>query len=130
MKAARATAIGVPSEVIKFFDGIEKHTPSEGNVLVKVALRPINPADLLFMEGENSLGVSCITNRISGRYSVAPGATPYAVGFEGVGSIESLGSGVTSLSVGERVSFMTLGSWAEYISIPAASCTVLPDDIR
>lgn len=72
-------------------------TPSEGQLLIKVAASTINPADRLFIEG---------------KYFRRP--LPAVCGMEGTGTVvEAKGEALQSW-VGKRVTFISsLGSWAE-----------------
>eukprot|EP00199_Chlamydomonas_sp_CCMP681_P002578 CAMPEP_0119102240 /NCGR_PEP_ID=MMETSP1180-20130426/1051_1 /TAXON_ID=3052 ORGANISM="Chlamydomonas cf sp, Strain CCMP681" /NCGR_SAMPLE_ID=MMETSP1180 /ASSEMBLY_ACC=CAM_ASM_000741 /LENGTH=339 /DNA_ID=CAMNT_0007086489 /DNA_START=69 /DNA_END=1088 /DNA_ORIENTATION=- len=97
-------------------------SPGPGEALVALKLRPINPADVF----------SCM-----GVYpAFQPKSMPCTPGMEGVGVVSALGAGVTSPSVGTRVTAMDWpcvgggnGLWQEYITIPANMLTVVPDDI-
>lgn len=63
----------------------------------------------------------------SGQY---PTELPAVLGREGVGVVETLGDGVTSLKVGDRVAYSShLGSYAEANVVPADRLVPLPDDI-
>ncbi|MEL6598199.1 MAG: zinc-binding dehydrogenase [Pseudomonadota bacterium] len=76
-------------------------TPGDGQVLIKVGLAGVNPSDLHFIKGEYG----------QPRVKDAP------AGFEGVGEVVA---GETPFK-GMRVSFATLGTWAEYVLADAAS---------
>lgn len=53
---------------------------------------------------------------------------PAIIGMEGAGVVEALGDGVDSFAVGDRVSYcMTMGSFAEWRTIPAGRLIHLPD---
>ncbi|XP_050213939.1 enoyl-[acyl-carrier-protein] reductase, mitochondrial [Mercurialis annua] len=73
----------------------------ENDVCVKMLAAPINPSDI---------------NRIEGVYPVKP-SVPAVGGYEGVGEVHSVGSGVTDLSPGDWVipSPPTFGTWQTYI---------------
>ncbi|MFO1218296.1 MAG: alcohol dehydrogenase catalytic domain-containing protein [Burkholderiaceae bacterium] len=91
-------------------------SPGPGQVLVKVAMSPVNPSDLLFVQG---------------RYGLprVPGAV---AGFEGTGIVVAGGDAATSALVGQRVSFLAgaSGAWAEYALTDAASCAASADELR
>lgn len=76
-------------------------SPQAGEVLVKIAAAPINPSDLMFLEGQ---------------YGVRP-ELPHNAGFEGSGVVVAAGPGVYGQAlVGRRVA-LTIGAggtWAEY----------------
>ncbi|KAF3455084.1 hypothetical protein FNV43_RR05532 [Rhamnella rubrinervis] len=73
----------------------------ENDVCVKMLAAPINPSDI---------------NRIEGVYPVRP-QLPAVGGYEGVGEVHSVGSGVKGLSPGDWVipSPPSFGTWQTYI---------------
>jgi NADPH2:quinone reductase len=55
---------------------------------------------------------------------------PYVLGNEGAGVVESIGAGVTNVSVGDRVAYaMVIGSYAEYAAVPAERLVRVPDGV-
>jgi len=59
-------------------------------------------------------------------------ALPFVPGREGVGVIEAVGSDVTALAPGMRVGYPdspNLGSYAEYVTVPARLCVEVPDGV-
>ncbi|XP_024535476.1 enoyl-[acyl-carrier-protein] reductase, mitochondrial-like [Selaginella moellendorffii] len=90
--------------------------PGRGQVLLKVLCRPVNPSDVLCIQG---------------RYSGVPKEFPFVPGLEGMGEIRELGDGVTGFSRGQRVFhiFPGAGSWQEYALVPAADIIPIPDVI-
>ena len=57
-------------------------------------------------------------------------ALPFVPGFEGVGEIARLGTGVSGLAVGQRVlPIGASGLWQEYLVRPAEWCFAVPDDL-
>jgi trans-2-enoyl-CoA reductase len=82
----------------------EAPVPGPGEVVVRVLARPINPADLLILEG---------------RHLFRP-QPPAPVGIEGVGVIEA---------TGERVAIPWGGTWSERIAVPASDLLLLPDEV-
>ncbi|HZS48609.1 MAG TPA: zinc-dependent alcohol dehydrogenase family protein [Blastocatellia bacterium] len=114
MKSIRFHQFGEPAEVLKIED-VRKPEPGNGEVLLKMLARPINPSDLL---------------TIQGLYGALP-QLPATPGFEGVGIIETLGSGVEGFSVGQRVIPLgTPGTWQEYMIVRAKSMLPVPDPIN
>ncbi|KAH8959048.1 hypothetical protein BDL97_06G060800 [Sphagnum fallax] len=93
-----------------------------GQVVVRIILRPLNPTDLLSYRFE--------------RYAHAkPGSfTPES---EGVGIVNDVGEGVTTVVKGQRVvPFLGLeylrkgeGTWQDYVSVRAELVWVVPDSI-
>jgi NADPH2:quinone reductase len=67
---------------------------------------------------------------IRGDYQIRPDL-PFIPGSSLSGTVESIGAGVTGLSVGDRVAAFTLqGGMAEQIVLPADSCARLPESIN
>jgi NADPH:quinone reductase-like Zn-dependent oxidoreductase len=113
MRSLRFASFGDPLEVLQVED-LASPEPEPGEVRVRVAVRPINPSDLLTVRG------------LYGRKPALP-ATP---GYEGVGRIEAIGPGVTRWSVGQRVIPMgPAGTWQEQIVHPAAQLISVPDEV-
>lgn len=87
--------------------------PGPGQVLVRVAAAPINPADLMFVRGQ---------------YGVKK-PLPAVPGFEGSGTVVAAGSLAGRLLVGRRVGCVPDpsmdGTWAEYTVVPLVQCLPL-----
>ena len=111
MRAAVFEAAGKPEEVLELRT-VPVPTPGPGEVLVKVEARPIQPADFMF---------------IGGRYRIRP-QCPQIAGLEGLGAVIASGAG-SSLGSPSRVVFRYPGSWAEYATVPADRCYVVPDGV-
>ncbi len=90
--------------------------PGPGQVLVKVALSPINPSDLLY---------------IAGTYG-QPRARGTPAGFEGTGVVVAAGDPRAAALNARRVSFLASasGAWADYALADAASCVAVDDELR
>jgi len=90
--------------------------PAAGQLLVEVALSPVNPSDLLYVAGHYGQPRQC-------------GA---AAGFEGTGVVVAAGDPETAALVGRRVSFLASasGAWAEYALTDPASCVPVADALR
>ena len=83
-----------------------------GDVRIAVAAAGINFADLMAR---------------SGMYPDAP-KPPSVIGYEVAGEVESVGSGVDSVAVGDRVIAGTrFGGYAELVAVPASSVIALPE---
>ena len=110
MKVVQFARYGVPHEVCDWVEVENPGAPEADEVVVAVEAAPINPADLLIIEG---------------RY---PGPTelPAPLGIEGVGRVLAAGSGVTDLAAGDRVMSLARANWAERITIKAAQAIKLP----
>lgn len=105
MKAVICERWGDPEEVLQVRDVPEPGEPKPGEVRVRMLLSPINPSDLLMIEG---------------RYGRQP-ALPCTPGFEGVGIVEA-GRGLLARRVlGRRVAVLNgvTGNWQEQVVIPA-----------
>jgi len=99
-------------------------TPGAGEVLVKIQLRPVNPADgFVFM-------------------TVYPGFAPPKentnpiAGLEGMGIVEAVGEKVTKFTVGQRVvgaPFPSVqfgnGTWQQFLVAPEDSLVAVPDSV-
>ena len=103
MKYIELTAFGKPWEVCKTINGNDLAKPDPGYVTLEINAAPINPAELLIMEG---------------KYATQP-ALPVKLGIEGVGTILELGDGVEDLNIGDRVLSLGRTNWAEKIQAPA-----------
>jgi len=83
------------------------------DVLVKLEASGINFIDVYFR---------------SGHYK--PPHFPFVLGSEGAGVVESIGSDVTNVAVGDRVAYaMIPGAYAEYAAVPAARLVHVPDGV-
>jgi NADPH:quinone reductase-like Zn-dependent oxidoreductase len=94
----------------------ERPNPPVGPGEVGVAVRAagINFADLMARAGV---------------YPDAP-SPPCVIGYEVAGEVESVGDGVDSVAVGDRVVAATrFGGYAERVSVPASQAFPLPDDV-
>jgi NADPH:quinone reductase-like Zn-dependent oxidoreductase len=112
MLAVQIRRIGTPHEALTVTE-LPLPEPQAGEVRIRVQARPINPSDIMF---------------IRGMYGIRP-HPPSGVGFEAMGTVESLGEGVEGISVGQRVSFTALGTWQEYVCVHAKTLIPLPDSI-
>jgi NADPH2:quinone reductase len=94
---------------------LRDHDPGsagEGQVRVALAAAGVNFID---------------TYQRSGLY---PRPTPFVLGLEGAGTIETVGSGVQGLRSGQRVAWASApGSYATHVLVPAASLVPIPDAV-
>lgn len=89
-------------------------SPEPKEVLVKMVISLVNPADI---------------NRLEGTYAkpLEPGTAP---GLDGVGAVEEIGEDVENLKVGDRViAPRVVGKWSTYLLIPEEECIVIPDEV-
>src|SRR6266404_4821869 len=114
MRAIHLTAYGNPAENLKVVEVPEPNAPSTGEALVHMEYAPIAYSDLLLAEGV---------------YLLRP-KLPSVIGGEGVGIVEAIGPGVTSVKVGDRVTipFGTF-TWSEKVVAPAQRLFVVPTSI-
>jgi len=111
MRAAVFETAGKPEDVLQLRT-VPVPTPGPGEVLVKIEARPIQPADFMF---------------IGGRYRIKP-QYPQIAGLEGFGAVIASGAGA-SIGSPSRVVFRYPGSWAEYATVPADRCYVVPEGV-
>ncbi len=106
-KVVRLHTLGGP-EVLQIED-IDVGEPGVGEVRIRVEAVGLNRAEAMYR---------------AGHYPVQP-QLPSLIGYEGVGTIETLGPGTEGFSVGERVCVLPMisqgqyGIWAEQAIVPA-----------
>ncbi|WP_433621667.1 zinc-binding dehydrogenase [Nocardia sp. CA-120079] len=113
MRAVVIESFGEPKDVLTT---AERPTPEPGagQVRIELILAPIHNHDLA---------------TIRGVYGYKP-SLPAIPGTEAVGRIDALGSDVTGLEVGQRVSISGIHNvWAEYFLAKATQVVPLPDSI-
>ncbi|MBB3057124.1 NAD(P)H-quinone oxidoreductase [Mucilaginibacter gotjawali] len=113
MKAIVITQPGAP-EVLQIE---ERPTPAclPDEVLVKVAAAGVNRPDV---------------SQRKGHYPPPPGASPDIPGLEIAGTIIETGANVTRWKVGDKVcALVTGGGYAEYCSVPAGQCLLIPGNL-
>ncbi|GAA2058445.1 NAD(P)H-quinone oxidoreductase [Williamsia deligens] len=92
----------------------DKPTPGPGEVLIAVAAAGINRADLMQRQG---------------LYPPPPGASEI-LGLEVSGTVEQVGDGVESFTVGDEVcALLAGGGYAEYVAVPAVQVLPVPDGV-
>ncbi|MFJ7755760.1 zinc-dependent alcohol dehydrogenase family protein [Peribacillus muralis] len=105
---------GSPQSVLKV-ERKKVQPPLEGEILVRMTTRPINPSDLLPIRGAYS-------HRIP---------LPAIPGYEGVGIVEEVGPSVSKNLIGKRVlPLRGEGTWQEYVRASADIAIVIPDSIE
>jgi len=106
------SAYGGP-EVLKLIEE-DLPEPSAGQVRLKVLATGVAFADVLMRYG---------------MYPHMP-ALPFSPGYDVVGVIDKLGSGVTNFVPGDRVTAMTMiGGYAQYLCIPASELIRVPEGV-
>jgi NADPH:quinone reductase-like Zn-dependent oxidoreductase len=99
---------GNPEEVL-FLKESAIPEPKPQEVLIKVTARNINPSDIMF---------------IRGMYGITP-KLPSSAGFEACGVVEKADES-GKVPAGTRVMFTAIGTWKEYICVPAALVIPVP----
>src|SRR5690606_26263107 len=93
---------------------LETPTPQAGEVLIKVDAAGVNNADLL--------------QRVGG-YNVPEGASDIP-GLEVAGRVVTLGEGVTTWNVNDKVcALLAGGGYAEYVAVDARQVVPIPDQL-
>ena len=94
---------------------IDRPAPSESEVLIQVKAAGVNFAEL---------------EMIRGKYP-APRPLPFTMGFEASGLVAELGSGVTNVKVGDRItSIVSSGGYADYATAEARMAIPIPDGVN
>lgn len=105
---------GRPQDVIHT-EPYEVEPPRSGELLVRMAMRPINLSDLLPVKG-------VYAHRIT---------LPAVPGYEGIGIVEEVGASVSSQWIGRRVlPLRGEGTWQQYARVPAEWAVAVPDSIE
>ncbi len=110
MKAIRFNEYG-PAEVLRY-ELVDDPAPHVGEVLIRVFATSVNPIDWKL--------------RLGSRKSESPIDLPYIPGRDLAGEVLRLGSGVTGLSVGDRVMGLANHTYAELCVAPADDLTGIP----
>jgi NADPH:quinone reductase-like Zn-dependent oxidoreductase len=142
MKSTRLSNFTQDAGDIEIIDSA-KPEPGPGQVCVRMLLSPVNPSDLNFVHGTYYAALQrIIWNQDarpdgqvfydSGHNTPCP-VPPYALGGEGMGIVESVGSGFFARRLaGKRVAIAAPppnGAWKEYVVVDAVKAVSLPDTI-
>jgi NADPH:quinone reductase-like Zn-dependent oxidoreductase len=111
MKQMQFSRFGDPADVAEIIEVEDPGPPGPGRVNVRVLASPINPADLLNMEG---------------RYGAEKPKLPQTQGAEGVGRVVAVGDGVENVKVGDLVTPPARGLWREMVQGSAKGLVALP----
>jgi NADPH:quinone reductase len=110
MRAVRVHEYGGP-EVLAL-EEIAVPEPAAGEARVKIEASGLNYIDIYQRAGSYPL------------------QTPFTLGMEGAGVVDSVGAGVTEVKIGDRVAYaMTPGSYAEFAIVSAWKLAPLPQNI-
>jgi NADPH:quinone reductase-like Zn-dependent oxidoreductase len=108
---AQVSSFGAPDKVIALVEQPDPGEPGPGEVLIDSEFAPINPADVLNLEG---------------RYGAEPPKLPMNPGAEGVGRVAAIGAGVLHVKPGDRVLLPGPGTWRERSKVAAKMVFPLP----
>lgn len=111
MLIAQVSSFGAPDKVIALVEQPDPGEPGPGEVLIDSEFAPINPADVLNLEG---------------RYGAEPPKLPMNPGAEGVGRVAAIGAGVLHVKPGDRVLLPGPGTWRERSKVAAKMVFPLP----
>jgi NADPH:quinone reductase-like Zn-dependent oxidoreductase len=100
---------GLPENVLKLEEAPTPQ-PKPHEVRIKVTARNINPSDIMFVRG---------------MYGIQP-KLPSSAGFEAVGVVD-LSDEHFTYKVGTRVIFTAIGTWKEYVCVPAQMAVPVPE---
>src|ERR1700689_5260374 len=107
MKAIQVLKTGGP-EILEC-RAVPGPVPQAGQALVRVHASGVNFVDVYFREGKYKATL------------------PFIPGGEGSGHVEALGAGVTDLSVGDAVAWLSsVGSYAEKVVVPVDRLVSVP----
>ncbi|MBL1420706.1 MAG: NAD(P)-dependent alcohol dehydrogenase [Alphaproteobacteria bacterium] len=109
MQAITYQNYGAP-HVLKLTE-LQKPTPTDNQLLIKVATTCVTAADLMMRTGKPYIG------RL---YTGLTKPKRQTLGFEFAGQVEAIGKTVTNFKVGDKVfgGMPALGAYAQYITIP------------
>ena len=116
MRATEYAEYDTPAEVVTCLEVDDPGPPGPAEALLEIVASPINPSDLL---------------RIQGAYGTSPGSLPARAGSQGLGRVVETGPDVDNVAAGDlvpvHVFFTGGGTWAERLKCPAAVLTPLPE---
>lgn len=110
MKVVEFARFGTPHQVCACVDAAEAGAPAEDEVVIEVEAFPINPVDLLTIEGT---------------YATRP-ELPATPGSESVGRVTEVGAAVAGLAPGDRVINLGRNNWAQRLKVKAATVLKVP----
>ncbi|TVY03021.1 zinc-dependent alcohol dehydrogenase family protein [Cohnella terricola] len=113
-QAIKYYRFGNPLDVLSV-ENVPRGSPGQGEVMVRMTARPINPSDLIPIRG-------AYAHRIS---------LPSVPGYEGVGIVVDAGPGVSREWIGRRVlPLRGEGTWQEYVISPAKWLVRVPSSLE
>jgi trans-2-enoyl-CoA reductase len=113
MKIAQFSAFGKPDEVVRCVDVDDVDAPAADEAVIEVLASPINPSDLLTIEG-------C--------YAVRP-AFPARLGTECLGRVIARGRDVRDLAEGDLVIPLDRENWVQRKKVKAVQLVKVPSNV-
>ena len=113
MKIAQFASVGQPDQVIDCIDANDLGDPKENEVLIDILAFPINPADVLILEGKYGV-----------EYKL-----PSRLGAESVGKVNKIGKNVQGFNVGDIVLPLDRENWVQQKMVLASNLILLPKNI-
>ncbi|HEX5091841.1 MAG TPA: zinc-dependent alcohol dehydrogenase family protein [Burkholderiales bacterium] len=114
MLAAQVKAFGRPEDAVEVVELPDPGEPGAEEVTVDAEFAPINPADVLNLEG---------------KYGATQPPLPMIPGAEGVGRVAKVGSAVRHVKPGDRVLLPGPGCWRERFKAPGRAVFALPEGV-
>jgi NADPH:quinone reductase-like Zn-dependent oxidoreductase len=114
MRVAQLARFGQPDQAIELIELPDPGEPGPDEVIVDTEFVPINPADVLNLEG---------------KYGAEPPQLPMIPGAEGVGRVTRCGAAVSHVKHGDRVLLPGTGTWRERFKAPAKAVFALPEGV-
>ncbi len=111
MLVVQVSRFGRPETAVELVEQPDPGEPAPDEVVVDAEFAPINPADVLNLEG---------------KYGATPPKLPMIPGAEGVGRVTKVGSAVSHVKPGDRVLLPGPGCWRERFKAPGKAVFALP----
>ena len=132
MEAIRIHEYGGPD--VMRLEELPTPVPGSGEALVRIYAASVNFLDVQKRRGE-LVGQAFYHRQSNTRPQVPPGVRahigdelPAFLGSQGVGIVEGVGTGVTNVKAGDRVSFWG-NSYATHAALPAARLIRIPEEV-
>jgi NADPH2:quinone reductase len=109
MRALQQTSLDGPQDLRMITDA-PVPVPDAGEILIRVTAAGVNFADI---------------SQAHGRFLGGP-QPPYLAGFEAAGEVVSVGEGTNGVGIGDRVTGIGYGAFAEYMLLAAAAVVPVP----
>jgi NADPH:quinone reductase-like Zn-dependent oxidoreductase len=114
MKAVRIHEYGGP-DVLKYETEVPDPVPGADNILIEAVATSVNPIDWKVRSGA--------------RQKDFPLVMPAILGKDVSGVVRAVGSNIRSFKPGDRVLAMAEATYAQFVSVPGAQVTHLPDGV-